>query len=387
MSEMHDSFNLEPSEQLQMVRQAARDFAEHELKPHVMGYDESQQFPHEEFKKMGDLGFLGVIFPDEFGGAGFGYMEYAAIVEEISRVDPGVGLGVAAHNGLCTNHIYSFASEELKRKYLPDLTSGRTLGMWGLTEPGSGSDAGGMRTFAVEDGDSWIINGSKNFITHASVGDTAVIMAVTDREQGTNGISAFVVDKATDGFHTGKKENKLGMRCSDTASLILDNVRIPKENLIGEPGQGFKQALKILDGGRIAIAALSVGLAQGAFEAALAYAKERQQFGKPIGEFQAIQFKLANMATEIEAARMLTQKAAYYRDTGKNINLVAAQAKMFASEVATRAANESVQIHGGYGFTKDYPAEKYYRDVKLLTIGEGTSEIQRIVISRAILRD
>ena len=382
-----DSFNVDLSEEQQMVKQAARDFAESELKPKVMEYDEAQKFPMDEFRKMGELGFLGVVFPEEYGGAGMSYIDYANIVEEISRVDPGVGLGIAAHNGLCTNHIYMFGSDELKQKYLPDLTTGKKLGMWGLTEPGSGSDAGGMSTIAEEDGDYWVLNGSKNFITHASVGDTAVVMAKTDKDKGSKGISAFVLEIGMEGFQRGRKENKLGMRCSDTASLIFENVRVPKANMIGKRGEGFKQALQCLDGGRIAIAALSLGLAQGSLECALSYAKERKQFGKPISEFQAIQFKLATMATEIEAARMLTHRAAYMRDQGKNINLVAAQAKMYASEVATRASNEAVQIHGGYGFTKDYPAEKFYRDVKLLTIGEGTSEIQRLVISRNLLRD
>jgi acyl-CoA dehydrogenase len=387
MTEMSTSFNLEFSEQLEMVRQAARDYAETELLPKIMEYDESQQFHHEDFKNMGDLGFLGIIFPEKYGGSGFGYLEYSTIVEELSRIDPGVGLGVAAHNGLCTNHIYMFASDELKEKYLPDLTTGKKIGMWGLTEPGSGSDAGGLLTTAVEDGDYWIINGSKNFITHASVGQTAVILAVTDKDIGTKGISAFVLEHDMEGFQVGKKENTLGMRCSDTASLIFDNVRVPKGNMIGERGKGFKQSLQILDGGRISIAALSVGLAQGAYEAALAYSKERKQFGQPLSEFQAIQFKLSKMATEIDAARMLTLKSAWMKDDGQKVNLESAQAKLYASEVATMVTNEAVQILGGYGFTKDYPVEKFYRDVKLCTIGEGTSEIQRVVIGRALLKE
>jgi len=380
-------FNLELTEQQQMVRQAARDFAENEIKPIIDAFDESGTFPSELFRKIGDLGFLGIMFPEEYGGAGFGYVEYALIVEELARVDPSVSLGVAAHNGLCTNHIYRFASEELKKKYLPDLTSGRKMGMWGLTEPGSGSDAGGMRTTAVLDGDEWVLNGSKNFITHASVGHTAVIMAVTDKEKGAHGISSFLLEMGMKGFATGKIEKKLGMRSSDTASLVLEDVRVPKSHLMGELGDGFKQALKILDGGRVSIAALGVGLAQGAYEAALNYSKQRQQFGKPISEFQATQFKLAQMAMEIEAARLITMKSAVMRDQGKDINLESAYAKLYASEVATRVSNEAVQILGGYGFTKDYPAEKFYRDVKLLTIGEGTSEIQRIVISRQLLKD
>jgi len=380
-------FNLELTEQQQMVRQAARDFAENEIKPIIDAFDESGTFPSELFRKIGDLGFLGIMFPEEYGGAGFGYVEYALVVEELARVDPSVSLGVAAHNGLCTNHIYRFASEELKKKYLPDLTSGRKMGMWGLTEPGSGSDAGGMRTTAVLDGDEWVLNGSKNFITHASIGHTAVIMAVTDKEKGAHGISSFLLEMGMKGFATGKIEKKLGMRSSDTASLVLEDVRVPKSHLMGELGDGFKQALKILDGGRVSIAALGVGLAQGAYETALNYSKQRQQFGKPISEFQATQFKLAQMAMEIEAARLITMKSAVMRDQGKDINLESAYAKLYASEVATRVSNEAVQILGGYGFTKDYPAEKFYRDVKLLTIGEGTSEIQRIVISRQLLKD
>lgn len=382
-----NGYDLSETEQQSMIRRTAREFAEKEIRPHVMEFDEPAIFPMEIFRKLGEIGFLGIVVPEEYEGAGMSYAEYAAVVEEISRVDPSIGLGIAAHIGLCTNHIALFASEDHKQKYLPDLASGRKLGMWGLTEPGSGSDAGGMRTTAELDGDYWVVNGSKNFITHASVGDTAVVMAVTEKGKGTDGISAFIMEPTMEGFIRGRKENKLGMRCSDTASLIFENVKVPKENIIGEPGKGFRQALKILDGGRIAIAALSVGLAQGAYEAALQYAKERKQFGQTLANFQATQFKLADMAMQIEAARLLTQKAAFLRDTGKDINLAAAQAKLFASEVATMVSNESVQIHGGYGFTKDYPAEKFYRDVKLLTIGEGTSEIQRVVISRAILRD
>jgi alkylation response protein AidB-like acyl-CoA dehydrogenase len=383
MSETAVSFN--PTEQMKMVQQTARDFAEKEIKPNVMKYDETQEFPAEIFRKMADLGFLGAYYPEEYGGAGLSVLDFTVIVEEIARVDPSVALGVCAHNGLCISHIYNFASESLKKKYLPDLCSGKKLGGWGLTEAFSGSDAGGMRTVAVKEGNEWVINGSKNFITHGISGDTFVILAVTDKTKNKS-ISAFVVEKGTPGFSSGKKENKLGMRASETASLILDNVRVPEENLIGNAGEGFKQALAVLDGGRIGIGALSVGLAQGALEASIKYAKERVQFGKPIAENQGIQFKLADMAMEIEAARLLVQKAAMMKDAGEDINLSAAEAKYFASEVATRAANEAVQIHGGYGFIKDFPVEKFYRDVKLLTIGEGTSEVQKMVIARNLLK-
>ncbi len=381
-------YSIELDEQQKLVRDTAREFAEAEIRPHVMEWDEAQHFPRDLFAGMGELGFLGIMIPEEYGGTGLGYIEYALIVEEISRVCPAIGLGVAAHNGLCTNHIHLFGSEETKRKYLPDLASGRKLGMWGLTEPGSGSDAGGMRTTAVLDGDHWVLNGSKTFITHATVGQTAVVIAVTDPAIGGRSSSAFVLEKGIAGFTVGKKENKLGMRASDTATLLLENVRVPGENLLGaSAGEGFRQALKILDGGRVSIAACALGCAQGAYEAALKYSRERKQFGKPLSEFQATQFKLARMATGIEAARMMTHKAAWMKMQGRDINLAGAQAKLYASEVATYVANEAVQILGGYGFTKDYPAEKYYRDVKLLTIGEGTSEIQRLVISRRLLAD
>lgn len=374
------------SEEQLAVRNLARDFAESEIRPIVMEFDESQEFPAEVFAKMAELGFLGITIPTEYDGAGLGFIEYALIVEEIARIDPSIALGVAAHNGLCTGHIFRFGSEELRRKYVPRLARGETMGAWGLTEPGSGSDAGGMQTVARRDGDGWILNGSKNFITHGTVGEIAVIMAVTNREAGANGISAFVVDKSMPGFAASKKENKLGMRCSDTSSLVLEDVRVPAENLIGEEGQGFKQALQILDGGRISIAALSVGLAQGALDASLKYANERKQFGRKIADFQGIQFKLAMMATETEAARLMTYKAAYLRDQKREFAIEASKAKYFASEVAVRCATESVQIHGGYGYIKEYPVEKLYRDAKLLTIGEGTSEIQKIVISRALVR-
>lgn len=379
------SFNIEPTESMLMIQQLARDFAEKELRPVVMKYDELQEFPLAVMGKLGELGFLGAIFPEEYGGAGLSALDFTVLIEEISKVDPSIGLSVSAHNGLCTNHIFMFGSDAQKKKYLPDLCSGKKLGAWGLTEPSSGSDAGGMKTTAKRDGNSWILNGSKTFITHGSVGSTFVIMAITNKEKGRNGISAFILEKGMPGFSVGKKENKLGMRASDTASLIFDNVRVPEENLIGNEGEGFKQALTILDGGRIGIAALSVGLAQGALDASVKYAKERQQFGKPLAEFQAIQWKLADMAMEIEAARLLTRKAAFLKMQGESYTLEAAQAKYFSSEIATRAANEAVQIHGGYGFIKDFPVEKLYRDVKLLTIGEGTSEVQKMVIARNIL--
>lgn len=377
--------NFAPTEQMTAVQQMARDFAEKEIKPHVMRYDESQEFPKEIFTKMAALGFLGAYFPEEYGGAGLSVLDFTVIIEEISRIDPSVALGLCAHNGLCVSHIFLHANEAQKKKYLPDLCSGKKLGGWGLTEAFSGSDAGGMRTFAVKEGNEWVLNGSKNFITHGISGDTFVILAVTDKTKSKS-ISAFIVEKGTPGFTSGKKENKLGMRCSETASLVFDNVRIPEENLIGTIGEGFKQALAVLDGGRIGIAALSVGLAQGALDASIKYSKERQQFGKPISDNQGIQFKLADMAMEIEAARLLTRKAASMRMAGLDVNLESAQAKYFASEVATRASGEAVQIHGGYGFTKDYPVEKLYRDVKLLTIGEGTSEIQKMVIARNLLK-
>lgn len=376
-------FNL--SEHELEVQKLARDFAQNEILPHVMKYDESQEFPMEIARKMGDMGFLGIIFPEEYGGAHFSTLEYAIIVEEISKVDPSIGLTIAAHNGLCTNHIYSFANEELKKKYLPDLTTGKKLGAWGLTENVSGSDAAGMATVAERKNGHYVINGSKLFITHGSVGETAVATAVTDKSKGKKGISAFIVEKGWDGFKTGKKENKLGMRASDTAELIFEDLHVPAENMIGNEGEGFVQCMKILDGGRIAIAALSLGIAQGALDASLKYSKERKQFGKSLSEFQGIQFKLADMATEISAARLLTYRAAIMKDQGKEINLSAAMAKFYASEIATKATNEAIQIHGGYGFIKEFPVEKFYRDVKLMTIGEGTSEVQKMVIARNLL--
>jgi hypothetical protein len=373
------------SQEQEQIRQLARDFAESEIRPHVAYYDETQEFPHEIFRKLGEIGFLGILIPPEYGGAGLGAIECAIIVEEIARVCPAVALGVAAHNGLCTYHIYRFGSDELRSKYVVPLARGETLGAWGLTEPGSGSDAGAMRTVAIRQGDHYIIRGSKNFITHGNVGSIAVVMALTDPDKGKRGISAFVVDKTMPGFYASKKENKVGMRCSDTASLAFDDVRVPASNRLGDEGEGFQQALAILDGGRITIAALSVGLAQGAFEAAMRYAQERVQFGKPIAEHQGVAMKLARMNMEIEAARLLTYRAAWLRDQGKPFRREASQAKLFASEVAVRTAEDAVQIHGGYGYIKEYPVEKYWRDSKLLTIGEGTSEIQRMVIARSLL--
>jgi len=328
---------------------------------------------------------MGIIFPEKYGGAGFGYLEYITIIEEISKIDPSVGLTIAAHNSLCTNHIYTFGNEEQKQKYLPDLASGKKIGAWALTEPTSGSDAGGMLSTATRDGNYYILNGSKNFITHGSVGQVTVVTAITDKSKGKKGISAFIVENNTPGFIVSKKENKLGMRSSDTAALVFDNCRVPKENLLGEEGTGFHQALTILDGGRISIAALGVGIAQGALDASIKYAKERKQFGKLIGEFQAIQWKLADLETKIEAARLLTYRAGYLKEKGNEVITESSMAKYYASEVAVQAATEAVQIHGGYGFIKDFPVEKFYRDVKLVTIGEGTSEIQKLVIARQIL--
>ncbi len=369
----------------EQVRDLARNFAQAEMKPVVMKYDESQEFPMDLMHRLGDLGFMGVTIPEKYGGAGLSYVDYCAIIEEISRVDPSIGLSVAAHNGLCTGHIFNFAGEELKAEYLPDLASGKKIGAWGLTEPASGSDSGSMRTVAVRNGKSFVINGSKQFITHGSVGETIVVMASTDQSKGKKGISAFVFRRDTPGFSVGRKENKLGMRASDTSTMIFEGMKIPAENLIGTEGDGFKQALQILDAGRIGIAALAVGLAQGALDASVKYSKERVQFGKPLCEFQAIQWKISEMATKIEAARLLTYKAAFLKDRGRDIKLAAATAKYFASEIAVRCTEEAIQIHGGYGFIKDFPVEKLYRDVKLLTIGEGTSEIQKMVISRKIL--
>ena len=367
------------------ILKTLREFCDAEIRPHVMRWDEAQEFPREVFAKLGQLGFLGVLFPEEYGGAGLSYMDYQAIVEEISAVDPSVALSLAAHNSLGSNHIFQFGDEAQRRRYMPRLTSGEWLAAWGLTESEAGSDSGGTKTTAVRDGDTWVLNGSKNFITNASVGHVAVLMAVTDRAKTNRGISAFVVELDNPGIRVGKKENKLGMRASDTCTLVMEDCRIPAGNLLGAEGSGWVDSMKILDGGRISIAALSVGLARGAFEAALRYAQERKQFGKAISEFEAIQFFLADMATEIDAARLLTERAAAAKDAGQTVTKLSAQAKLFASEVAVRVTDRAIQIHGGYGFTKDFPVEKYYRDVKLCTIGEGTSEIQRLVIAKQLL--
>jgi alkylation response protein AidB-like acyl-CoA dehydrogenase len=377
--------DFRPTEEQDLLRRTVREFAEAEIGPHVMEWDEAQQFPGDLLPKLAALGLAGVQFPEEYGGAALSAVDYCICIEELARVCPAVALSVAAHNGLCSAHIWKFASDQQKKQYLPRLVRGEVWGAWGLTEAGAGSDAAGMRTTAVRQGQCWVINGAKTFITHGKIGGVIVVIAVTDRTKGHRGISAFLVEHGTAGMSAGKKENKLGMRASDTSEVIFDNCRIPIEQLLGEEGQGFINTLQILDGGRIGIAALSVGLAQGAYEAALNYAKERHQFGQPIAEFQAIQWKLADNATRIEAARLLTYRAAYLRDQGARTTRESSTAKLFASEAAVRAADDCVQIHGGYGFVKDYPAEKYFRDVKLLTIGEGTSEIQRLVIARQLL--
>lgn len=378
--------DFELNEDQQQIKRTIREFAEAEIKPHVTEWDESQHFPIELLPKFAELGIMGVLFPEQYGGAGLGYIEYSTIIEELARVDPSVALSIAAHNSLCAGHIFVGGSEEQKQKYLVPLARGEHLGAWGLTEPSSGSDASSMRTTGARSDGGWVINGSKNFITNASFAGTTVALAITDRTAGTHGISAFIIERGTKGFSISKKENKLGMRASDTASLSFDDCFVSDDNLIGEAGQGFIQAMKVLDGGRISIAALAVGTAQGAYEAAIKYAKERHQFGRPIAEFQAIQFKLADMATEIDAARLLTLRAATLKNQGKNTTRESSMAKLYASEVAVRVAEECVQIHGGYGYIKDYPAEKFWRDSKLCTIGEGTSEVQRVVIARQILR-
>jgi len=373
-------------EQLQL-KKSVREFAEREIRPNVMTWDEESRFPLETIKELGRLGLLGTIFPVEYGGAGMGYIEYVLAIEELSRIDGSVGIIVAAHTSLCTNHIFIAGSEEQKRKYVSKLATGEYLGAWGLTEPGSGSDAGSARMTAVRKGKCWVLNGTKTFITNGHYADVAVVLAVTDKAAHTHGLSAFIVEKGMKGFRPGKKENKLGLRASDTAELIFEDCCVPAENLLGKEGDGFIDAMRVLDGGRISIAALGLGMAQGAFEAALNYSKERKQFGKAISEFQAIQWKLADMATEIDAARLLTMRAADMKDKGMKTTQESSMAKLYTSEVAVRCANEGVQIHGGYGFIKDYPAEKFYRDVKLCTIGEGTSEIQRLVIARQLLKD
>lgn len=387
MDQSETAFIPKLNENQAIIRDTIRNFAEKNIRPKVMEFDESQEFPMEIMQQLGELGFLGILVPEEYGGANLGYIEFATIVEEIAKVDPSISLSVAAHNGLGTNHINRFGNEAQKKKYLPDLTSGKKIAAWGLTESVSGSDAGGMQTIAEKKGDHYILNGSKTFTTHGTVGETVVIMAVTDKSKGKKGISAFILEKGMEGFIVGKKENKLGMRASDTTQLTFDNCKVPAENLIGNEGEGFVQAMKILEGGRISIAALSIGLAQGALDAALKYSTERQQFGKPLADFQAIQFKLADMAVNVEAARLLNLRAANMKDNNIPNTKEAAMAKLFASEIAEKAASEAVQIFGGYGFIKDFPVEKFYRDVKLLTIGEGTSEIQRIVIARDLLKD
>ncbi|MBK6912706.1 MAG: acyl-CoA dehydrogenase [Ignavibacteriales bacterium] len=383
----HRPFLTELTENQNIIRNTIKEFAEKNIRPVIMEYDEPQKFPMEIMQQLGELGFLGILVPEEYGGANLGYVDYAIIIEEISRVDPSIGLSVAAHNGLCTNHINRFGNDAQKQKYLPDLASGRKIGAWGLTESFSGSDAAGLKSIAIKDGDFWILNGSKQFTTHGTVGETYVVMAITNKDAGKKGISAFILEKGMEGLIIGKKENKLGMRASDTTQLAFENCKVPIENLCGEEGMGFINSMQILEGGRISIAACSIGLAQGCLDACLKYSKERKQFGKPLADFQATQFKLAEMHTNIEAARTLTYRAAWMKDNGIPNTKEAAEAKLFASEIAEKASSEAVQIFGGYGFIKEYPVEKFYRDVKLLTIGEGTSEIQRIVIARDLLKE
>jgi len=378
------SFDL--GETHNLVAASARDFAQQYIAPHVMDWDERQFFPKEVLHHAGSMGFMGVLVPESYGGAGLGYFEYTAIIEEISKVDPSMGLSIAAHNSLCTNHILQFGNEDQKQRWLPKLASGDWIGAWGLTEHNTGSDAGGMNSTAVRDGDDWIINGNKNFITHGSSGDIAVVVVRTGEKGDSHGMTAFAVERGTPGFSAGKKENKLGMRASETAELVFNQCRIPDENRLGEVGDGFIQSMKILDGGRISIAALSLGIARGAYEASLKYSSERVQFGKPINAFQGISFKLAQMATDIEASELLMHKACYEKNMGKRMTKISAMCKLFASETCVRVANEAVQIFGGYGYSKEFPVEKYFRDSKLCTIGEGTSEIQKVVIAKQILK-
>ena len=378
--------NFEKSESQLMIAQMVRDFVDKEIRPHVMTWDESQEFPREVFRKMGELGLMGVLVPETYGGSGLGYFEYISVIEEVAKVCGSIGLSVAAHNSLCTNHILEFANEDQKQKYLPKLASGEWIGAWGLTEANTGSDAMRMKCTAVQDGDYWVINGTKNWITHGISGEVAVVLVRTGDLLDSHGITAFIIERGTPGFSGGKKENKLGMRASETAELIFDNCRVHKSQVCGEVGKGFQQAMKILDGGRISIGALAMGIAKGAFEAAVKYAKEREQFGQPIANFQAIAFKLADMETEIQAAEALLYQAAYMKNHKMKMTKESAMAKYYASEVSVRCATEAVQIFGGYGYTKDFPVEKFYRDSKLCTIGEGTSEIQKLVISREILR-
>lgn len=377
--------NFETSEITQQVAQTARDFAQQKIKPHVMEWDEKQQFPIHIFKELGQLGMMGILVPEKYGGAGLSYFEYKTIIEEIAKVDGSIGLSVAAHNSLCTGHILLFANEQQKQKYLPGLATAEWIGAWGLTEPNTGSDAGNMKCTAVRDGDNWIINGTKNWITHGRSGDVAVVVCRTGEPRTKNNATAFVVERGTPGFSGGKKENKLGMRASETAEMIFENCVVPDANRLGEVGQGFKQALAVLDGGRISIASLALGIAKGAYEASLQYSQQRHQFEKPISSFQAISFKLADMVTEIRAAELLTLEACDLKNKKQNVSKVAAMAKYYASEVSVKVATDAVQIFGGYGYTKDFPVEKYYRDSKLCTIGEGTSEIQKIVIAREIM--
>ena len=385
-TEIQSGPSFELGETHKLISASARDFAQQYIAPHVMDWDERQFFPKELLHQAGDMGFMGILVPETYGGAGLGYFEYTAIIEEISKVDPSIGLSIAAHNSLCTNHILSFGDEEQKQRWLPKLASGEWIGAWGLTEHNTGSDAGGMNSTAVQDGDGWIINGTKNFITHGSSGDIAVIIVRTGEKGDSRGMTAFVVERGTPGFYAGKKENKLGMRASETAELVFDQCRIPDANRLGPVGDGFIQSMKILDGGRISIAALSLGIARGAYEASLKYSSERVQFGKTINAFQGISFKLAQMATDIEASELLMHKACYEKNMGRRMTKISAMCKLFASETCVRVANEAVQVFGGYGYSKDYPVEKYLRDSKLCTIGEGTSEIQKVVIAKQILK-
>jgi len=379
--------DFQHTEEQRLLRESVRAFSEQEIRPHVMRFDEAQEFPHEILAQAGELGLLGILFPEKYGGAGLGYMEYAIAVEELSRVDGSVGISVAAHNGLCSNHIYLFGSEAQREKYLVPLASGKWIGGWSLTEPTAGSDAGGTKSVARLEGDTWVLNGAKTFTTHGSVGQVVVVFAVTDRERGKHGISAFVVEQGTPGFRPGKKENKMGLRASDTSEVIMEDCRIPADQLVGQRGSGFVDAMKILDGGRISIAALALGMARGAYEAALEYATQREQFGQPISRFQAVQFMLADMATKIDAAALLVYRAAWMKDRGLSVTRESAMAKLYASEVGVEVADKALQIFGGYGYVKDFPVEKFYRDVKLCTIGEGTSEIQRLVIARELLKN
>lgn len=379
--------NFAYNETQHMIAQSIRDFAQQEIVPHIMEWDEAQTFPVPLFKKLGEMGFMGVLVPEELGGSGLGYHEYITVIEEISKVDPSIGLSVAAHNSLCTNHILTFGNEEQKKRWIPKLATAEHIGAWGLTEHNTGSDAGGMNTTAVKDGNDWILNGAKNFITHAISGDIAVVIVRTGEKGDSKGMTAFVLEKGMKGFSSGKKENKLGMRASETAELIFTDCRVPDSHRLGEVGQGFIQAMKILDGGRISIGALALGISKGAYEAALKYSKEREQFGKPISEFQGIAFKLADMATEIECSELLLHKAAYLKQEHLPMTKAGAMAKMYASEACVKVSSEAIQIHGGYGYTKDFPVEKFFRDSKLCTIGEGTTEIQKLVISRNVLKD